>query len=107
MGQFFRILLASPRLTIAIFLMIGGGIGGALKSRETEVRPSTPWSQDESFADGSSAGEWGKDTRSASARPTSRAAEEPRQQWKNEDGVIFEEEDVKALDPSEYEQGPA
>lgn len=104
MGQFFRILLYSPRLTISVCLLIIGGVTGALKHREAEAKPANPWSsQDESFADGSSAGEWGKDTRPASARPTQRAGEEPRQQWKNEDGVIFEEEDVKALDRSEYE----
>lgn len=103
MGQFFRILLASPRLTLALFLMVTGGITGAIKSREAEAKPANAWSKDDGFADGSSAGDWGKDTRPASARPTPRAGEEQRQLWKNEDGVIFEEEDVKALDPSEYE----
>lgn len=103
MGQFFRILLYSPRLTIAVFLMLAGGITGAVKSRDAEAKPANAWAKDDGFNDGSSAGDWGKDTRSASARPTPQAAGEQPKLWKNEDGVIFEEEDVKALDPSEYE----
>jgi len=107
MAQFFRILLYSPRLTILAFLLITGGISGALKHRDNEKEASSPWDMGES--DGSSpqtlqeVGGWGKDTKSAGQPAPPVAVETNPKLWKTEDGVIYEEEDVKALDPSEYE----
>ncbi|MCC6925191.1 hypothetical protein [Novosphingobium sp.] len=107
MEQFFRILLFSPRLTISVALLIIGGISGALKQRDDANESSGKWAKDHQSAAYSSAeqdvGGWGKDTRPAgrAAAPSSEGSN-PKL-WKNDDGVIFEEEDVKALDPSEYE----
>jgi hypothetical protein len=106
MGQFFRILLTSPRLTVSVCLLIIGGVSGALKHREAEAKSTNPWSNSDQVASSSSdddAGGWGKSTKPASRTAPSKADAEPVKVWQNEDGVIFEEEDVKALDRSEYE----
>jgi len=107
MGQFFRILLLSPRLTISVCLLIIGGVSGALKHRDNEKKASSQWVQSERDSAYSETamevGGWGKDTQSA-ARPAPPAPRETNEKlWKDDDGVIYEEEDVKALAPSEYE----
>lgn len=107
MGQFFRILLASPRLTFAVFLMVAGGLGSALNSREAEAKRPSPSSQN-SGSNGYSAQAqvddgWGNGTRPVDGKTPAGQGVTTQKVWKNEDGVIFEEEDVKALDPSEYE----
>ena len=107
MGQFFRIMLHSPRLTIAAFLMIFGGISGAIKHREAEAKKPNPWSQGSSSTGYSAQAQvddgWGNGTRPVDGKTPAGQGVTTQKVWKNEDGVVFEEEDVKALDRSEYE----
>ncbi len=107
MGQFFRILLVSPRLTLAVIMMIVGGIGGALHSRDpVEHKSKNAWSKDSgssySAQDRADDG-WGSSTRTANPRDSRSSGKVTEQVWVNKDGVIYEQEDVKALDRSEYE----
>lgn len=104
MGQFFRILLYSPRLTISACLLMIGGVSGALKHRDAEAKKPNPWGTSEYASDTAhEVGGWGKDTAPATRLAPAGPRETNEKVWNNEDGVIFEEEDVKALDPSEYE----
>lgn len=107
MGLFSRILLSSPRLSITAFLLVIGGVSGALKHRDNQKKVSSQWGQDESARTYSATvqevGGWGKGTRSA-AKPAPPVARETNEKlWKDDDGVIYEEEDVKAFGPSEFE----
>ncbi|MFM5922916.1 MAG: hypothetical protein ACKOPG_01850 [Novosphingobium sp.] len=108
MSQFFRILLFSPRLTVAVCLMLFGAIGGTVtKSRSDERKPHNAWSKENSggyyTAQKRADDGWGGQTRASNARDNVGSGRTTEQVWVNKDGVIYEQEDVKALDRSEYE----
>ena len=109
MRNFFRILMISPRLTMAVFMMLVGTIGGvATRDRGEEPKRSNPWGKESSGGNYSAQQRaddgWGGSTPASNKRDNGRASTRTTQQvWVNKDGVIFEEEDVKALAPSEYE----
>lgn len=107
MGQFLRILLASPRLAVLAIIMVVGGITGALGHREVDAKKPNPWGQEASSDNYSAQAQvddgWGNGTRPANGKAAAGQGKTTQKVWKNEDGVVFEEEDVKALDRSEYE----
>jgi hypothetical protein len=108
MQQFFRILMFSPRLTIGVFFMIFGGIGGALSSGgSVEEKKSNPWGKNGSGSTYSAQDRaddgWGNGTRASNGKADRGRVVTKEKVWVNKDGVIFEEEDIKALDRSEYE----
>ena len=108
MGQFARILLLSPRLTVMVFMLIFGGIGGALSHKEpAEYKTTNAWgkqSADSSYTAQDRADDgWGSGARSGNSSAPARSGPTTQKVWVNKDGVIYEEEDIKAFDRSEYE----
>lgn len=107
MSQFFRILLFSPRLTVMVVMMLFGVIGGTVtKSRSDERTSHNAWSRqgsDSTYTAQKRAEDgWGRRTRTGNPRDV-RGGATTEQVWVNKDGVIYEQEDIKAFDRSEYE----
>lgn len=107
MTQFFRILMFSPRLTVLAILAIFGAITGKAANSSDASQSRNAWSKQDSGARYSaqkrSDDGWGTRTRSVNPRDDGRAAVTHRKVWRDSDGVIYEEEDIKAFDRSEYE----
>jgi hypothetical protein len=108
MSQLLRVLTFSPRLTIAVGVMLFGGIGGIASSGDDEPKKSSnAWSKDSSVSaydaqkradDG-----WGSGTKTGNSRDNQRRSGRTTQEvWVDRDGVIHEKEDMKAIDPDAY-----
>ena len=107
MAQILRILTFSPRRTLLAIIMLFGTVAGTVKGRSERHHSSNAWSKQDSVsrysAQKRSDDGWGSRTHSVNPREDGRAAVTTRKVWRDKDGVIFEEEDIKAFDRSEYE----
>ena len=107
MSQFFRVLMFSPRLTLIAIMVIFGVIGGKVSRGTDERKPANAWSTQGSeriySAQARRDDGWGSKTHSTNPRDDGRAAVTRQKIWRDKDGVIYEEEDIKAFDRSEYE----
>lgn len=106
MQALFKILTFSPRLTVGVFMMLFGGIGGALSSRDTDERSSSnAWSKNSSdsyySAQKRADDGWGSRTKTSNARD-SRGGATYETVWVDRDGVVHEKEDMKAIDPDAF-----
>ena len=107
MRGFVGLVTFSPRLTLAVCMMLFGGIGGIASSRDAEpAKHSNAWSKDSSVSsydaqkranDG-----WGSGARTSNPRDN-RPAQVSQEVWVDRDGVIHEKEDMKAIHPEAFQ----
>lgn len=108
MQQFFRILMFSPRLTVMVFVMLFGGVGGVLHSNGADERkPSNPWSKNNTGSAYSAQQRaddgWGSGTRSSNPKDNASSGVTFKKVYRDADGVIHEAEDLKAIDPDAFQ----
>lgn len=105
MNGFLKMLMLSPRLTIGLCMMLFGGIGGALSSKnEDEPKHKSAWakSSSESYSAQARADDgWGGRTRTGNSSDR-RGGSTYSEVWVDRDGVIHEKEDMKAIDPDAF-----
>lgn len=108
MSQLLRVLTFSPRLTVAVGVMLFGGIGGiASRGDDEPKRSSNAWSKDSTGgsynAQKRADDGWGGNTKSSNPRDNRSNGTTTQEVWVDGDGVIHEKEDMKAIDPTAFE----
>ncbi len=107
MNQVLRILAFSPRLTVAVGVMLFSGIGGIASSRDAEpAKRTNAWSKNSSASSYSAQKRaddgWGSGARASNPRDN-RPTRVSQEVWVDRDGVIHEKEDMKAIHPTAFE----